>query len=147
MPTITYQTTIWQQGNNCAVPVPEEALQALGAGRRPLVKVTLNGVTYRSAVATMDGQTLVSLSAANRQACGVQGGQTLRVTLELDTETRDVPLPADLQAALEAAGALEAFSKAAPSIRKEYIRQVEEAKAPETRARRVAKIVEKLGGG
>ena len=147
MPTITYQTTIWQQGNNCAVPVPEEALQALGAGRRPLVKVTLNGVTYRSAVATMDDQTLISLSAANRQACGVQGGQTLQVTLELDTDPRDPALPADLQDALESANALPAFGKAAPSMRKEFIRQVKEAKTPETRARRIAKIVEKLGGG
>ena len=146
MPSITYTASIWQQGNHCAVPVPEEALQALGAGRRPLVKVTLNGYTYRSAVATMDGQTLVSLSAANRQAAGVNGGDTLRITLELDDQPRDVDIPSDLLAALQGAGKLAAFEKSAPSARKEAVRQVLDAKAAETRARRIAKIVDTLAG-
>ena len=144
MTAITYNITIFQQGNHCAVPIPEEVLQRLGAGRRPLVKVTLNGYTYRSAVATMDGMTLISFSTANRAASGVRGGDTVSVTVEIDTEPRTAEPPADLLAALQAVNAVTAFEKSAPSMQREYARQVEEAKSEETRVRRIAKIVEKL---
>ena len=106
--------------------------------------MTLRNHTYRSAVAVMDGMFLVSLSAENRQAAGVTGGEEVDVTITLDLEPRTVAAPPDLQAALVKAGALDAFNASAPSMQKEYVRQVEEAKAQETRERRIAKIVEKL---
>lgn len=87
---------------------------------------------------------MIGLSAANRQAAGVQGGEEVDVTLELDLIPRTVEVPQDLKAALIDSGALEAFENSAPSMKKEYVRQVEEAKAQETRERRIAKIVEKL---
>ena len=87
---------------------------------------------------------MVSLSAENRQAAGVKGGEDVDVTIALDTEPRTVEAPPDLKAALVKAKALDAFNATAPSMQKEYVRQVEEAKAQETRERRIAKIVEKL---
>jgi hypothetical protein len=141
---ITFHTTIWQTGNNTGIPVPEEVIEQLGSGKRPLVRVTLNDYTYRSAVASMDGKYLVSLSKANREAAGVKGGDATDVTIELDLEPRTVEVPPDLKSALTDAGVLEAFEKAAPSMKKEYVRQVEEAKAQATRERRIAKIVDKL---
>lgn len=143
---ITYHTTIWQLGNNTAIPVPVEILERLGPSKRPLVRVTIHHYSYRSAVAVMDGKFLVSLSAENRRAANVHGGEEVDVTIELDLEPRIVEIPEDLKAALTKAGALAAFEKTAPSMRKEYVRQVEEAKAQETRERRIAKILEKLGG-
>jgi hypothetical protein len=143
---VTFQTTILQMGNNTGIPVPEEVIEQLGAGKRPLVRVTLNDYTYRSSVAVMDGKYLISMSKAHREAAGVQGGEALDVTVELDLEPRTVELPEDLKSALVDAGALDAFEKAAPSMKKEYVRQVEEAKAQATRDRRIAKIVEKLSG-
>jgi uncharacterized protein YdeI (YjbR/CyaY-like superfamily) len=121
-------------------------IEKLGSNKRPLVRVTIKKYTYRSAVAVMDGKFMIGVSAENRQAAGVQGGDEVDVTIELDLEPRTVELPKDFKAALIAAGALAAFENAAPSMRKEYVRQVEEAKAPETRERRIAKIVEKLSG-
>jgi uncharacterized protein YdeI (YjbR/CyaY-like superfamily) len=67
--------------------------------------------------------------------------------LELDVEPRTVEIPKDLKAALTKAKLLNAFEKTAPSMKKEYVRQVEEAKAQETRERRINKIVEKLSVG
>jgi uncharacterized protein YdeI (YjbR/CyaY-like superfamily) len=88
---------------------------------------------------------MIPLSKANREAAGVQGGDQVEVTLELDLAPRNVELPEDLAAALEArSGAWAAFDAAAPSTRKEFVRQVESAKAAETRTRRIAAIVEKL---
>ena len=141
---ITFHTTILQMGNNTGIPVPDEVVEQLGAGKRPLVRVTLNDYTYRSSVATMNGKFMISLSKAHREAAGVQGGEAMEVTVALDLEPRTVEIPADLKSALVDAGALEAFEKTAPSMKKEYVRQVEEAKAQTTRERRIAKIVEKL---
>ena len=144
---VTFHTTILQTGKNTAgIQVPDEVIEQLGAGKRPLVRVTMKGYTYRSAVAVMDGKFMVGVSAENREAAGVEGGEEVDVTIEVDREPRTVDIPADLQAALSAAGAMAAFEKAAPSMQKEYVRQVVTAKAEETRARRIGKIVEKLRG-
>ena len=61
-----FRTTIVQDGNNTGIEVPPEIVEALGSGKRPPVKVTLNGYTYRSTVAVMGGASMISLSAANR---------------------------------------------------------------------------------
>lgn len=139
-----YKTTIWQTGNNTGIPVPPEVLDALGAGKRPAVKVTIKGYSYRSTVGAMDGQSLIPFSAAHRQASGLKGGDKVEVKLELDTAPRTVEMPKDLAAAIKKAGVQAAFEAAAPSMKKEYVRQVESAKAAETRQRRIAKIVETL---
>jgi hypothetical protein len=142
---VTFHTTILQTGKNTTgIQVPEEVLQQLGGGKRPLVRVTIKDYTYRSAVAVMDGKYMISLSAEKRQNAGVQGGEALDVTLALDLEPRTVELPADLETALTQANALPAFQRSAPSMQKEYVRQVTEAKVAETRQRRIEKIVAKL---
>jgi hypothetical protein len=145
---ITFHTTILQTGKNTAgIQVPEEVIEILGAGKRPLVRVTINKYTYRSAVAVMSGKYLISFNPEHRKASGVQGGDKTDVTLELDLEPRTVEIPKDLKEALVKVNALDAFERSAPSMKKEYVRQVEEAKAQETRERRITKIVEKLGAG
>jgi hypothetical protein len=145
---ITFHTTILKTGKNTTgIVVPEEIIEKLGSGKRPLVRVTIKKYTYRSAVAAMDGKFMVSMSAENRQASGIQGGEEVDVTIEIDHEPRIVEIPKDLNSALIDSGALEAFENSAPSMRKEYVRQVEEAKAYETRERRISKIIEKLKGG
>lgn len=140
-----FHTTILQTGKNTAgIQVPEEIIEQLGAGKRPLVRVTINKYTYRSAVAVMDGKYMIGFNSEHRKATGVQGGEETDVTLELDLEPRTVEIPKDLKDALIEANALDAFERSAPSMKKEYVRQVEEAKAQETRKRRIAKIVDKL---
>jgi len=140
-----FHTTVLQTGKNTAgIQVPEEIIEQLGAGKRPLVRVTINNYTYRNAVAVMNGKYMISFNPEHRRAAGVQGGEETDVILELDLEPRTVEIPQDLKDALIEAHTLEAFEKSAPSMKKEYVRQVEEAKAQETRERRIAKIVGKL---
>lgn len=146
--SVTFHTTVLQTGKNTAgIQVPEEVIEKLGGGKRPLVRVKIGQYCYRSAIAVMDGKYMISFSAEHRQASGINGGDEADVTLELDLEPRDVDLPEDLKTALEQAGAMAAFEKSAPSMKKEYVRQVEKAKAAETRERRIGKIIEKLGSG
>jgi len=145
---IKFQTEILKTGKTTTgIEVPPEVVEALGSGKQPLVKVRVNDYAYRSSIGTMDGKSMVSFSSAHRKASGLQGGDTVTVTLEVDLEPRAVEIPEDLKAALVNARALEAFEKSAPSMKKEYVRQVETAKAQETRARRIAKIVAKLSEG
>jgi hypothetical protein len=146
---VKFTTTIFQaEGLNATgIRVPAEAVAALGKGKRPPVKVTLNGYTYRSTVAAYGDEFLLPLSAENRAAAGARAGDELEITLELDQEPRTVELPEDLAAALAAQpGAREAFDALAPSARKEHVRQVESAKALETRSRRIAAILARVGG-
>ncbi len=144
----TYATNVWVDGNNTGLEVPAEVIASLGSSKRPPVVVSLAGYSYRSTVAVMGGVFMIPLSKANREAAGVKGGDRVEITLELDLAPRTVDVPDDLAVALEAKlGARAAFEASAPSMRKEYVRQVESAKAAETRTRRIAAIVEKLTAG
>lgn len=144
---VTFNTCVLKDDkvNATGLPVPAEAVTALGKCKKPPVTVTLNGHTYRSTVAAYDDLFMLPLSAENRMAAGVQAGDPVEVTLELDLEPRTVEAPADLAAALATQpGARAAFDALAYSKRKEMVRQVSEAKTPETRARRIAAIVAQL---
>ena len=142
----TFTTAVLKDSEKDAtgIEIPEEVIAALGKGKKPPVKVTLNGYTYRTTVAVMGGKFLIPLNAERRNAAGVQGGDVVDVTIELDTEPRTVEVPDDLAQALSDAGVKAAFDALAYSARKEHVRQVESAKALETRNRRIAKIVANL---
>ena len=143
----TFITTVLQDDkvNATGLPVPAEAVAALGTKKRPPVKVSLSGYTYRSTIAAYGDVYMLPLSAEHRQAAGVKAGDQVEVTIELDQEPRTVDIPADLATALaEKPGAQAAFDALSFTMRKEYVRQVETAKAQETRERRIAKIVENL---
>jgi hypothetical protein len=145
-PRTTFTATVLQADdmNATGIVVPPDAVAALGTSRRPAVTVTLNGYTYRSTVAVMGGQFMLPLAKLHREAAGVKGGQKLTVTLELDTAPREVAVPADLRAALAKGKVLQAFEASSFTKRKEWVRAVEEAKASETRARRIAKVIDAL---
>jgi hypothetical protein len=143
-----FTTTVIKDGikNATGIQVPGEIIAQLGKSKKPPVRVTIGNYTYRTTVAVMNGVFMISLSAENREAAGVKGGDLIEVTLELDDVPRTVAVPDDLAAALAAkSGATAAFDALAYSIRKEHVRQVESAKAQETRERRIAGIVAKLG--
>jgi hypothetical protein len=144
-----FTTTVLKdpERNATGLQAPAEAIAALGKDKKPPVKVSLNGYTYRTTVAVLGDVFMLSLSAENREAAGVKPGDMVEVTLELDEEPRTVAVPDDLAAALaKKPGAMAAFEASTYSARKEFVRQVETAKAQETRQRRIAGIVEKLGG-
>ena len=142
----TFKTTVKASGNNTGIEVPAENIAELGSSKKPAVKVNLSGYQYQNTVAVMDGKFMISLSAAHRAASGLKGGDPITVTLELNLEPAQIEIPTDLAAALETANLKTVFEKSAPSKRKEFVRQVMEAKTDETRERRIAKILEQLGG-
>jgi len=142
-----FETTMRQTGNNTGIEVPAEVVEALGAGRKPAVVVTVNGYEYRSTVAVMGGRYLIPFSSDKRAATGIAGGDAITVELEVDTSPRTVELPADFAAALDATpGAREAYERLAPSHKKAHVTAIEGAKAADTRRRRIDAAVAKITG-
>jgi hypothetical protein len=143
-----FTTTILGSGNKAGIEVPEDIVEALGAGRRPPVVVTINGKSYRSSIAVMGGQNMVGVSAANRELTGASAGDAVDVELEVDTQPRTVDVPEDLAAALEMEPEAEAFYATLNySSQRRYVEPIADAKTAETRSRRVAKVVADLKAG
>jgi hypothetical protein len=144
-----FRATILQAGKTTlGFEVPPEIVEALGAGKRPPVNVTINGYTYRNTVAPLGGKFMIGVSAENRGPAGVVGGEEVEVDLELDTSPREVTVPPDLAAALaDDPAAQRTFDALSYSNKSWHTLQVEGAKSPETRSRRIEKSVAALRDG
>ena len=141
-----FTTTLLSNGKTATgIEVPAEVMAGLGGSKKPAVTVTLNGYVYRSTVATVDGRPMVGVSADVRAGARVTAGDEVDVDLELDAAPREVDVPQDLAAALAAdPAAARRFDSLSYSNKRRHTLSVEGAKAPETRARRVAKVVATL---
>lgn len=144
-----FRTTIKGAGKTATgIEVPEKVVSALGSSRRPPVRVTINGYTYRSTVAVMGGVFMVSVSADTREKAGVAAGDKVEVDIALDTEPRTVAVPKDLAAALtRASKAKREFDGLSYSHKRRHVMAIEQAKTHETRQRRIAKTVQLLSEG
>jgi hypothetical protein len=144
-----FRTTVLQSGKNTTgIQVPDEIVDALGRGKRPPVTVTINGFTYRNTVAVMDGVYMISVSADVRAGSGVKGGDVVDVDIELDTAPREVEVPDDFAAALDAEpDARRTFDALSYSNKSWHTLQIAAAKSDETRQRRIAKSVDALRAG
>lgn len=144
-----FRTTVELGGKTATgMAVPDDVVAALDAGRRPAVRITVGGHTYRTTIASMAGRFLVPLSAENRDAAGLTAGDDVDVTVELDDAPREVTLPDDLAEALTGdLTARQFFDGLSYTHRKEWVRWVTEAKKSTTRAARVSKTVEALRAG
>jgi hypothetical protein len=128
--------------------VPSNVVEALGRGKRPPVTVGIGSHTYRSTVAVMDGRFMLPLSAENREAAGVAAGDEFEVELALDTAPREVEVPPDLAAALDAdPAARRTFDALSNSNKGYHVLQVTGAKTDDTRRRRIARSVAMLSEG
>jgi hypothetical protein len=142
----TFRTTLVRgDGTTMGMIVPDDVVEALGRGKRPPVKVTINGYTYRSSVAVMGGKFMVGVANEHRKPANVENGGTVDVTLELDTEKREVIVPPELAAALDAdPDAKAAWAKLSYSHQRQHVEPIAAAKADDTKARRVAKTLKIL---
>jgi hypothetical protein len=147
---VKYRTTIRQAEGSSAtgIEIPDEVLTALGAGRKPAVKLLVNGYSYRSTVATVDGRYMVSFSSDHRAASGLAGGDAVEVDIEVDTSPREIDMPDDFAAALDAEPAARAtFDGLSNSLKRYHVDLINGAKTDETRQRRIDKSVSVLREG
>ena len=141
MPSKTFKATIVRNGSACYIPLTFDPKSVFGKVRAP-VTVTLNGYTYRSTIAAMGGPPGIPLRKSHREALGLEGGETIDVRLDLDTEARVVKPPADLVKALKASSAWDRWGDLSFTHQREHVEAIEDAKKPETRARRIERAVQ-----
>lgn len=140
----TFRTTIVRDGGMCFIPVPFDPRPIFGKLRAP-VKVTLNGYTYRSTIASMGNGPCLPLRRSNREAAGLEGSERLDVTLEFDADEREVAPPADFVRALKAKKpAWDRWRDLSYSHQREHVEAIEQSRKPETRARRIQVATEAL---
>jgi hypothetical protein len=130
------------------IEVPAAVVAKLGSSKKPAVRVTIKGYTYRSTVASMGGRFMLPVSAEVREAARVAAHDKVDVDVELDTAPREVTVPADLGRALARDAAAKRFFEGLSfSNKQRIVISIEAAKAPETRERRIAKSVDALRKG
>lgn len=134
-------------GNTTGILFPDEVIEALGAGKRPKVRATINGYVWRSSIAPMGGEFWLGVSAEVRAKAGVAGDDAVELELEVDDAPREVEIPADFAAALAEHPAERAkFETLSYSHKRQHVLAIEAAKAPETRARRIEGALKILRG-
>jgi hypothetical protein len=140
--SVAFDATVTATGNNTGIVVPDEAIEQLGAGRRPAAVVNVNGYEYRSTVGVMGGRHMIAISAAIRKDTGLQGGDPVHVVLTLAEGPREVAVPDDFAAALAASPEAAAFfAKLSNSLQRYHVDTISAAKTAETRQRRIDKAV------
>ncbi|MCM3696167.1 YdeI/OmpD-associated family protein [Microbacterium oleivorans] len=143
--TLHVRTVLPENGPATAIELTDEQVEALGGGKRAAVRVTIAGRTARLRLGVMGGRNLVGMSKAARAELGVEIGDEVDATIELDTDDREVEVPEELLTALDGEPQVRAaFDALAPSRRKEIVRSVVDAKKAETREKRIAAAVDSL---
>jgi len=133
-----------EKRNLTAIRPPFDVKAVFGKMRVPVCG-TINGYPYRSTIAPMGGKYLLGVSKALRDAAGINVGDTVEVTMQLDTAKRTVKVPADLAALLKRTPkAQERFNSTSYTHRKEFAQWITSAKRPETRESRLKRTIEML---
>lgn len=148
-PGATFRAKVLLAGKTATgVRVPAEVVDHLGTSKRPPVRVTINGHTYRSSIASMGGKFMLGISAEQRKNARVEAGDEIEVLVELDAAPREVTVPPDFAAALgRDRKAKTFFESLSYSNKSRHVLSIEGAKTEETRARRIEKAVAMLREG
>ena len=146
MARVRFQAELVKRGPALCFDLPKEVSGKIGHTGRLPVTGTLNSYPISTSVFPSDeGGFFVMVGKDVQKFAGVKVGDTVRVTLDVDSASQAVEVPEDLAAALARSEAAKtAFDRLAPSHQSEYVEWIEEAKRPETRARRIEKTVERL---
>jgi hypothetical protein len=148
---ISFTATIEQggdEGEAAWIVFPYDLKETYGIGNLVPVVATFDGVEYRGSIAKMGPEPLLLIRKDVRAQLGKAGGDTVQVKVTLDTSTREVKVPEDLQKTLdEHPKSKMQFEKLSYSNQREYVQWIESAKRAETRKSRVVKAVEMLTKG
>jgi hypothetical protein len=149
--TKRFRVVLEQHRGSAAIVVtlPFDSVKFFGARGQVPVRATIKGHSFRTTIfPTGDGTHYMVINRHARAASGVRAGEMGMIELARDEEPRVITPPADFARALRAnKAARAAWNKLSYTHCKEYAQAIEEAKRPETRARRIAKAIEALSAG
>jgi hypothetical protein len=128
-----------------ALKPPFEVVEVFQRRGRVPVKGTINGFPFRSSLMNMGDGHMMAVNAQMRAGANCNAGDTVDVVMELDADERKVEVPSFLKKLIAADPAAKtSWEKLSFTHQKEYVREIEGAKKPETRERRIASMMEAL---
>lgn len=142
----TFTATIQNAGGGGAfVEVPFDVEAAFGA-KKPKVKAMIEGVPYRGTLVRMGSERhILIILKGIREQVGKTFGDEIKITVEADTQPREIEMPRELLKELKKdKDAKSVFDKLSYTHQKEYVTWINEAKKEETRLNRIMKTVEML---
>jgi len=139
-----FEAVIYCMGPPRCVDVPPSISVALGGQAYIPVVVEAGGTSARTTLSPRGGgQHRLFVNKILRRESGADLGDLIQLSIRRDRESRDLLLPEDVRAALEARpGAIEAFLGLSPSGQRWFLGHVAEAKSAATRQRRIEKDIE-----
>lgn len=115
-----------------------------GTKARVPVVLTIDGKKFRRSIARYAGELMLVFNAELREQTGYKAGDRINVLIERDFEPRVVELPQDVSQALKTARLMDKWNSWSYSHQREDLAWIEEAKRPETRKKRIARLVDAL---
>ncbi len=135
-------------GGGVFVHVPFDVEKEYGKKNMIPVKATYDGEPYRGSIANMGTGPCLIILKSIREKIGKQTGDTVSVTVELDTTPRKVELSKDIKILFKNFPDLKKFFETLSfTNQKEYTRWISEAKTEETKQRRLDLMYNKLKAG
>lgn len=147
MSTQTFQTTISQEKGKCFIQLSFDPNKVWGEKERHHIHGKINGHMIRGPLGIAGDNYIIALGAAWCRDSGLGAGDEVEVSIYPEGPQAD-NVATDIASALTREPAAQAFFEALPTFyRKNYIRWIESAKRPETRANRIKEMVELLNAG
>ena len=142
-----FQTVLMKSGSRVFLPIPFSPNDVWGVKQRHYIRSTVNGHTVRGSLGSDGKQYFLPLGAAWRSGCGLDAGDPVDVALSPEGPQSE-NLSTDVASALEAEPQAKTFFESlATFYRNTYIKWIESAKRPETRAARIQEMIELLKAG
>jgi hypothetical protein len=131
-----------------ALKPPFDVVEVFQRKGRVPVKGTINGFPFRSSLMNMGDGHMMAVNAQLRAGAHCKSGDTVDVILELDEDERTVEVPAYLKKIINSdARAKDFWPKLSFTHQKEYVREIDGAKRPETREKRIVAMMDALRKG
>jgi hypothetical protein len=122
-----------------------DALRGAPGRGRVMLAIAYEGQVFQTSISVYRGQWMMVVNEAMRKG-GMTPPGTYVVDIAADAAERTVDVPDDLATAVRSAGLDGAWERQSYTNRKEFVRGVVEAKRPETRLRRIEKVIATLAG-
>ncbi|MCI0556436.1 MAG: YdeI/OmpD-associated family protein [Anaerolineae bacterium] len=147
MTTQRFKTIISKSGTRTFIALPFNPNDVCGVKGRHYITGTVNGHAVRGSLGSDGTQYFLPLGAAWRRGCGLEAGAKVDVVLSPEGPQSE-NLSADVIRALDAEPQAKAFFESlATFYRNTYIKWIESAKRPETRAARINEMINLLKAG
>src|SRR5215216_521589 len=132
-------------GGGAFVEVPFDVEAEFGS-KKPKVKATIEGISYRGTLVRMGTEChLLLILKSIRDQVGKTFGDEVKITVEPDTEPRVIEIPAELKKLFRTEReAKSIFEKLSYTHQRQYVTWINEAKREETRQNRLVKTIEML---